>query len=358
MDIKYHLQQYEDGTFGYYLIDGDEHCNYKTESKVICMQGEDEDRNEFIAKNGIIFRQNQYGSNLKLDTQINYGDYHVRVEVARQGYGLEKLINDKDYDVSIAVAEQCYGLDKLVNDESFWVREAVAEQGYGLDKLVNDVDYRVRAEVADQGNGLDKLVNDKDGYVRAAVAKQGYGLDKLINDESSSVRAAVAEQSYGLDKLINDKSPLVRQAVAEQGYGLNKLINDEDLLVRASIAWKGYGLNKLINDKDHEVRKAVASYLNNKADDNFIIDLGNILLDMGYKLSTNNVKNIFTDETYTKFKEFHTYGVNGLIYQILARLLWKNIRVKEIYDSKFSEIMKIYLRQHGLLNDDQICIRL
>ena len=336
MDIKYRLQQYEDGTFGYYSIDGDEHCNYKTESKVVYMQGEDEDRNEFITKNGITFRQNQYGSNLKLDTQINYGDYRVRVEVARQGYGLEKLINDKDYDVRIAVAEQGYGLDKLVNDESFWVREAVADQGYGLDKLVNDVDYRVRAEVADQGNGLDKLVNDKDGYVRAAVAKQGYGLDKLINDESSSVRAAVAEQSYGL----------------------NKLINDEDLLVRASIAWKGYGLDKLINDKDHEVRKAVASYLNNKADDNFIIDLGNILLDMGYKLSTNNVKNIFADETYTKFKEFHTYGVNGLIYQILARLLWKNIRVKEIYDSKFSEIMKIYLRQHGLLNDDQIGIRL
>ena len=220
MDIKYRLQQYEDGTFGYYLIDGDEHCNYKTESKVICMQNENEDRDEFITKNGITFTPNRYGSNLKLD--------------------------------------------KLVNDEFYYNREAVTRQGYGLDKLVNDEDPDVRETVAEQGYGLDKLINDRDEYVREAVAK----------------------------------------------------------------------------------------YLNEKADDEFIIDLGNKLLDKGYKLSTNNTKIIFTDETCTKFRSFHDYGANVLIFQVLIRLLWKNIRIKDIYDPNYPVIMKIYLGQIGKLKDE------
>ena len=114
---------------------------------------------------------------------------------------------------------------------------------------------------------------------------------------------------------------------------------------------QNYGLDKLIIDENIEVRKLVANSLNWK-DDDFIIDLGNKLLDKGYNLRTNNITNIFTDETCTKFREFHVYGVNGLIYQILARLLWKNIRVKEIYNPKYPEIMKIYLRQIGKLKDD------
>ena len=65
-------------------------------------------------------------------------DWHIRAEVASQGYGLDKLINDESYIVREAVAEQGYGLDILVNDKSVWVREAVAKQGYKLDMLIND----------------------------------------------------------------------------------------------------------------------------------------------------------------------------------------------------------------------------
>ena len=351
MDIKYRLQQYEDGTFGYYLIDGDEHCNYKTESKVVYIQGENEDRDEFITKNGITFTSNQYGSNLKLDKLVNDEDSFVRKAVTRQGYGLDKLVNDEDGSIRAAVAEQSYGLDILVNDEDWGVRLAVVRKGYGLDKLVNDKDPKVRAHVARKGYGLDKLVHDENSDVRAEVAEQGYGLNILVNDENYRVREVVARRGYDLEKLVDDESNWVRVEVAEHGYGLDKLINDEDPYVRAAVARQGYDLDKLIIDENIEVRKLIADYLNWK-DDDFIINLGNKLIDKGYKLSTNNTKNIFTDETCTKFREFHVYGTNGLVYQILARLLWKNIRVKEIYDPNYPVIMKIYLRQMGKLEDD------
>ena len=104
IDNSYLLQQYENGKFGYYLIDGDEHCNYKIESEVICMQGEDEGRDEFISKNDITFKSNQYGSNLKLDKLVNDEEYWVRAAVARQGYDLEKLINDENIEVRKLVA--------------------------------------------------------------------------------------------------------------------------------------------------------------------------------------------------------------------------------------------------------------
>ena len=260
MSVKYFLQQYEDGTFGYLHNDGDEENNVSTGSKVVCTQGKDEDREEFIAKNGITFRQNQYGSNLNLDLQILYGDWSVRIAVAKQGYGLDKLVNDYHW------------------------------------------------------------------LVRKAVAEQGYGLDKLINDKDSIIREAVAQQGYGLDKLIDDKEEAVREVVAQRGYGLDKLIDDESCCVCA----------------------VVVDYLNEKANDNFIIDLGNKLLDKGYKLSTNDTELIFTDETCTKFKEFHE---DGLVYQVLARLLWKNIRVKEIYNPNYPTIVKMYLSQQNLFKD-------
>ena len=160
MDINYRLQQYEDGTFGYYLIDGNKNCNYNTESKVVCMQEVNEGREDFISKNGITFKQNQYDSNLNLDKQVNDENYIIRKIVTRQGYNLEKLIDDKSYTVHDGVNE----------------------------------------------------------------------------------------------------------------------------------------------------------FLNEKADDSFIIDLGNKLLDKGYKLSTNNTRFIFTDETCTKFKFFISDDSNEIIY--------------------------------------------
>ena len=188
--------------------------------------------------------------------------------------------------------------------------------------------------------------------VRCYVAANNYGLDILINDKSSMVRAEVAKQKYGLEKLINDEDYHVRCAVAYKGYGLDKLINDENEEVRAEVTRQGYNLEKLIDDKSYTVHDGVNEFLNEKADDSFIIDLGNKLLDKGYKLSTNGIKNIFTDETCTKFREFHGYGTNGLVYQVLARLLWKNIRVKEIYNPEYPKIVKIYLNQKGLSEKD------
>ena len=52
---------------------------------------------------------------------------YVKLEVANQGYGLDKLINDEDPNVRAAVAKQGYGLDILINDESWYVREIVLE---------------------------------------------------------------------------------------------------------------------------------------------------------------------------------------------------------------------------------------
>ena len=122
---KYRLQKYEDGTYGYYKIDGNEKYNLTTESPVICTQGEDEDREEFIRKNDITFTKNQYGSNEKLDKLVNSSDYRMRKEVADVNYGLEKLINDEDEEVRAAVARQGYALDKLYNDSSYEVRKGV-----------------------------------------------------------------------------------------------------------------------------------------------------------------------------------------------------------------------------------------
>ena len=170
----YRLQQYEDGTFGYLNIDGDEYQNYRTGAKVIYMQGKNEDREDFIAKNHIEFTTNQYGSNLKLDIIINesHGYYGMREDIVR------------DYK---------YGLDKLINDKEEFVRMAVAKQGYGLDILINDKKGFVRAAVASQGYGLDILINDEEYYVRMAVAKQGYGLNILINDNHTNVYYAVLD---------------------------------------------------------------------------------------------------------------------------------------------------------------------
>ena len=58
---------------------------------------------------------------------------------------LERMINSSDCVDRLEVAGQGYGLDKLINDECEYVRAAVAEQGYGLDKLIDDKDPFVRA---------------------------------------------------------------------------------------------------------------------------------------------------------------------------------------------------------------------
>lgn len=230
---KYRLQKYKDGSYGYLGIDGNEECKLTTKSPVVCTQGEYEDRDEFIAKNGITFKEGQYGSNEELDREANYptADW-VRRDVAIKGYALDKLVNDASWLVRKSVAIKGYGLGRLILDESCEVRWQVAKHGYGLGILIYDKEIKIREEVARQGFGLDILINDRSECVRREVANQGYGLDVLINDESSVVRESVVRQGYGLDKLINDKSSFVRAEVARQGYGLDVLVNDEDKYVR------------------------------------------------------------------------------------------------------------------------------
>ena len=152
--MMHRLQLYDDGTYGYLGIDGDEVAKYDHNNefyngaKVIYTQAEDESREDFIIKNNLTFFKNQYGSNEKLDRQVNSD---ARSTIAEQGYGLDKLINDKNHIVRMAVAKHGYGLDRLVNDKSANVRVEVAKQGYGLDILINDKCEDVLRELIKQG---------------------------------------------------------------------------------------------------------------------------------------------------------------------------------------------------------------
>ena len=56
---------------------------------------------------------------------VKSDNWRDRLEMAKQGYGLEVLINDEDWSVRTAVARQGYGLDVLINDENLYVQEAV-----------------------------------------------------------------------------------------------------------------------------------------------------------------------------------------------------------------------------------------
>ena len=106
--MDYRLQQYEDGTFGYLNVDGDRHENTTTGSKVVLQQAFHEDREDFIEKNHIEFKDNQYGSNLFKDIIIIEGSADAKIGLAHDKYGLDKLVNDSDEKVRKAVAEQDY----------------------------------------------------------------------------------------------------------------------------------------------------------------------------------------------------------------------------------------------------------
>jgi hypothetical protein len=174
--------------------------------------------------------------------------------------------------------------------------------------------------------------------------------DEFISKNNITFKPNQYGSNLKLDKQVNDESALVRIAMVKQGYGLDKLVNDTERMVRQEVAKLGYGLDRLINDENRDVREEVANYLNNKAYDDFIIDLGNKLLDNGYKLNTNDLSAIFIDKDCTKFRQFDCYK-NEIIAQVLVRLLWKNIRVKEMYDPNYPLIMRLYLRRRGLLKE-------
>ena len=263
-----------------------------------------------------------YGTNPKKDKMVKSDDWEARLEMAKEGYGLDVLVNDINWVVRETVAKQGYGLNVLINDENYDVLKATLnylrknnltlaewcnqnnkeidlkklayspypearivaiKSGYVYkeneiyiapeckftpygtnpekDKMVNSYYPKDRLKMAKEGYGLDILINDKNWVVREAVTKRGYGLNILVKDENCLVRAAVADQDYDLNILVNDKDWVVREAVANQGYGLDILINDEDYDVRRAVVYQGYGLDVLINDKSGKVREAVKNYL-------------------------------------------------------------------------------------------------
>ena len=260
-----------------------------------------------------------YGTDPEKDEMVKSNDYRDRLEMAKEGYGLDALINDKDEDVRAAIAEQGYSLNVLIKDENCDVRTAVAEQGYDLGTLVKDKHWCVREAVARRGYDLDVLINDENEWVREATlsylkennltlakwcsqnnkkidlkelaysiypeiraeaVRSGYVYkkneiyidsnckftpygtvfkkDKMVNSYNYKNRIKIAKKGYGLDILINDEDRKVREAVVEQGYGLNILVNDEDELIRRTVAKRGYGLDILINDESKWIRRVVA----------------------------------------------------------------------------------------------------
>ena len=69
----------------------------------------------------------------------------MRVQVARHGYGLDKLVNDRSANVRYYVAKRGYGIDVLINDENADIRELCQEfldkQGITLEEYKLNKDY-------------------------------------------------------------------------------------------------------------------------------------------------------------------------------------------------------------------------
>lgn len=94
-----------------------------------------------------------------------------KVALIRKGLYLDTFIDDTDEFIRAEVAKTGYGSDKLVTDKSKIVRQTLAKYEFELDKLVEDIEWEVRAMVAMRGYGLDKLVNDSNEYVKEAALR-------------------------------------------------------------------------------------------------------------------------------------------------------------------------------------------
>lgn len=193
--MKYRLQQYEDGTFGYLNVDGDLYTKKYNGAKVILSQPEDMDRDDFIIVNNITFKPKQYGSNLFLDLSIIKSNEEIALS---EEYGIERIIEIEDKP---------------------WLRRAVAEKGCCLDILVNDPDETVRAVVAKQGYGLDILAKDNSLFVVSAVAEMAEKLhrqdvlDKLMKSKFRTKifdeRTLIVKYTSKIEKLYEEIKDLI-----------------------------------------------------------------------------------------------------------------------------------------------------
>ena len=214
------LQFYSLGTFGYDLWD--EEKIKDAGEKVVFQQKGGETRESFFKRVGAAPAHSEYGYDLKKDKLLHNLNKEIRLDLARQGYGLNFLLTDENDLIRQELARKEYGLDILAYDESPWVRAIVARKGHMLDVFLYDEVTEIRQIVAKKGHGLDILVGDRDPSVRCIVASKGFGLDELIYDNDPVVRAEVVRQGFGLDIVKVDLSKEVRETVRnylwERGY--------------------------------------------------------------------------------------------------------------------------------------------
>lgn len=92
-NLNYLLQEYDDITFGYKGIDDLYEYGMGYGKQVILEQNPNETREDFITRNGIVFKANQYGSNENKDRIINERRYDEIESLIEQDYGKEKIID-------------------------------------------------------------------------------------------------------------------------------------------------------------------------------------------------------------------------------------------------------------------------
>lgn len=77
-----------------------------------------------------------YDTDANLDDTIDNGDISAKIDLAKQGYGLDKLINEKSEYILAEIAKHGYGLDKLSNVDSIRVKREIIKHKYRLDKSI------------------------------------------------------------------------------------------------------------------------------------------------------------------------------------------------------------------------------
>ena len=104
---------------------------------IINRQINGETRDGFFERIGVRPDQNEYGYNENLDFKINSDDKDELDKIFESGYGLNRFVCGSCL-TKVCAAKHGYCLDKLINDENWRIRMCIAEQGEGLDRLVDD----------------------------------------------------------------------------------------------------------------------------------------------------------------------------------------------------------------------------
>lgn len=288
------LQQYDDGTFGYLYLDGNE-----TESfagpKVKCFQQEGESREDFISKNNITFQPKQYGSNLTNDTIINnYEKANELIDVIKSGYAVDyfttfRMTNDERFYFYVAryLPEDDIPSEWLdpsySGEQEIEIKTGLICRGLSNKKYTDPSQpVKVRRELANLGLFLDILSKDPSKEIRDIVKKKSDNSLTIESLKSSNNAKKINyikntlpslpedQQKLFIDALVKDESEDVREALAENGYAIDILKHDPNWKVQrgviASNKLKREDIEKIAqNDKLHLlVQLAIAKYNNHE----------------------------------------------------------------------------------------------